>query len=192
MKRFLGVCLLVIWAGCTDDGIGPGVREPDLTFLRFENPSAIALRQASFWAVRGENRRLEMDYTTGAEFLEFEVRANSLLRRPDGTLFQDGDSVLITVTIDANNRFIFNFEPSGLTFNPLDPAQLEINYQYAHDDIDNDGDVDGNDLNLEAALRIWQQEMPNVPWLPLATIRIDEDDLRANVLGFTGFAMASN
>jgi hypothetical protein len=192
MKRFLGVFLLVIWAGCTDDATDPGVREPDLTFLRFENPAAIGVRQASFWAVRGENRRLELEYTTGAEFLEFEVRANSLLRRADGTLFQDGDSVQITITIDTNNRFIFFFEPSGLVFNPIDPAQLEINYQYADDDIDNDGDRDSNDLDLEAALRIWQQEQPGLPWLPMSTVRIDENDLRANVLSFTGFAMASN
>jgi hypothetical protein len=41
-------------------------------------------------------------------------------------------------------------------------------------------------------LRIWQQERAGLPWVPTLTFRIDEDDLEARVLSFTGFAMASN
>jgi hypothetical protein len=194
MKPLLALCLLVVWAGCSDEGTNPddGVRERDLTFLRFEDANAVTVRSASFWAVRGQDRRLEMSYASGEEFLRLEVDDNSLLRRPDGTLFVTGDSVLITVHLDDMNRFIVYFEPSGLTFNPLDPAELRINYNYADPDLDRDGDEDAHDLELEANLRIWQQEQLGLPWLPLATLRIDEDDLRANVLSFTGFAMASN
>lgn len=192
MKGWRWLFMVMFVAACSDDPADPGVPEPQLTFLRFADPNVLTVRQASFWAVRGEGRRLEMDYANGEEFLDFEIRDNALLRRPNGTLFQDGDSVLITVTVDPNNRFIVYFEPSGLVFNPLDPAHLEINYKQANPDIDGDGDDDDDDDRLETRLRIWQQERIGLPWLPLATLRIDEDDLEANILSFTGFAMASN
>lgn len=194
MKRWCWLLLCGLMAGCSDDPVDPddGVPEGELVFMRFASENAVTVREASFWAKRGEHRRLEIDYANGDEFLEFEVRDESLLRRPDGTLFQEGDSILITVTLDPGNRIILDFQPSGLIFNPLDPAQLEINYKYNDPDIDDDGDYDDDDLELEAAMRIWMREQTGLPWLPLATLRIDEDDLRANVLSFTGFAMASN
>ena len=194
MKRWLWLFAAIATAACSKDATDPddGVQEPELTFLRFENANAISVRQASFWAKRGEGRRLRMFYADGEEFLDFEVRDKALLRRPNGTLFLPGDSILITVTLDPSNRFIVRFEPSGLVFNPLDPAHLEINYKHADRDIDDDGDEDDHDRALEAQLRIWQQEAQGLPWIPLSTLRVDDDDLEANVLSFTGFAMASN
>lgn len=195
MKRwcwFIGIALL---AACSDSGTGPDdgpVPDSELTFLRFDSASAVSVRQASFWAVAGQGRRLEMKYANGEEFLEFEVRDKALLRRPNGTLFLPGDSILITVTLDSSDRYIVHFEPSGLVFNPLDPAHLEINYKHADRDIDDDGDEDAEDLLLESQLRFWQQERPGQPWIGLSTLRIDDDDLETNVLSFTGFAMASN
>jgi hypothetical protein len=195
MRRWCWWCGIALLAACSDGGTDPDdgpVPDSELTFLRFENANAVTDRQASFWAVAGEGRKLEMKYANGEEFLEFEVRDKALLRRPNGGVFLPGDSILITVTLDASNRFIVHFEPSGLTFNPLDPAHLEINYKQADRDLDDDGDEDDKDRELEMRLRIWQQERLGLPWLPLATLRIDDDDLEANVLSFTGFAMASN
>lgn len=195
MKRwcwFLGIALL---AACSDNGTAPddgAVPESELTFLRLDSANAVTVRQASFWAVAGQSRTLVMRYSNGDELLEFEVRDKSLLRRPNGTAFLPGDSVLISVTLDPANRYVVFFEPSGLVFNPLEPAHLEINYMQADPDIDDDGDEDAEDDALEAQLRFWQQERPGLPWLPLATLRIGEDDLETNVLSFTGFAMASN
>jgi hypothetical protein len=181
--------------GACDDPNDPGqqsVPEEELKILVFTSPDAVPVKQASFWAVRGRDRKLEIDYADGEDFLEFEVRERSLLRRPDGTLFQQGDSILVTVTLDPTNRIVVFFEPSGLVFNPSDPARLKINYKEADDDIDGDGDEDAEDQQLEAALRIWQQEQPGLPWMPTLTFRIDDDDMEARVLSFTGFAMASN
>lgn len=195
MKRWCCVLLLGILAlGCSDDPTDPdsGVPDGELVFMRFASANAVTVRQASFWAIRGEDRRLEIDYANGEEFLEFEVKDESLLRRPDGTLFLEGDSILITVSLDDSDRIILDFQPSGLVFNPLEPAQLEINYRQNDPDIDDDGDLDDDDLELETSMRIWQREQLGAPWLPLSTVRIDEDDLRAGVLSFTGFAMASN
>jgi hypothetical protein len=188
------VVLLFAFSAC-DDPNDPGdqaVPEQELNILVFTSSNAVPVKQASFWAVRGQNRKLELDYADGEEFLEFEVRNRSLLRRPDGTLFQEGDSILVTVTLDPTNRIIVFFEPSGLVFNPIDPARLKINYKEADDDIDGDGDEDEEDQQLEAALRIWQQEQPGLPWMPTLTFRIDDDDMEAHLLSFTGFAMASN
>lgn len=194
MKRWYWLLAVIALAACSDDPANPddGVNEPDLTFLRLENASTVTVRTASFWAKRGEGRRLRMFYANGDELLDFEVRDKALLRRPNGTLFLPGDSVLITVTLDPANRFILHFEPSGLVFNPLDPAHLEINYKFADRDIDDDGDEDDHDRTLEAGLRIWQQERLGLPWIPLSTLRVDDDDMEANILSFTGFAMASN
>ena len=194
MKRWCWLLLVGLLAACSDDPADPddGVPEGELVFMRLASGNEVTVRQASFWAKRGEHRRLEIDYANGDEFLEFEVRDESLLRRPDGTPFLEGDSILITVTLDDSDRIILDFQPSGLVFNPLEPAQLEINYQQNDPDIDDDGDLDDDDLELETSMRIWQRELVGAPWLPLSTVRIDADDLRAGVLSFTGFAMASN
>ena len=194
MKRWGWLLGLALLAAC-DNGTDPGngvVPEGDLVFLRLSSPGAVTVRQASFWAVAGQSRTLVMRYSDGHELLEFEVRDKSLLRRPNGTAFLPGDSVLISVTLDPNDRYIVFFEPSGLVFNPLEPAHLEINYMQADPDIDDDGDRDLEDDALEAKLRFWQQERTGLPWLALQTLRIDEDDLETDVLSFTGFAMASN
>lgn len=195
MNRWLCWLPLFALAACSDNSTdvdGGAVPEDRLTFLRFESANAVAVKQASFWAVKGQDRELEMRYADGEDFLEFEIGAQTLLFRPDGRPFQNGDSVQITVTLDAANRFILDFQPSGLVFNPTRPAELEINYRLADDDVDDDGDEDSTDRALELALRIWQQERPGLPWLPLATFRINDDELEARILSFTGFAMASN
>ena len=195
MKRWCWLLAIALLAACSDGGTGPengAVPENELTFLRLNSASAVTVRQASFWAVAGQSRTLVMRYADGQELLELEVRDKSLLRRPDGSVFLPGDSVLISVTLDPANRYVVFFEPSGLVFNPIETAHLEINYMQADPDIDDDGDEDAEDLALEAQLRFWQQERPGLPWLPLSTLRIDDDDLETNVLSFTGFAMASN
>jgi hypothetical protein len=174
------------------------VVEADLQFLRFTSSSAPTVRTASFWAVKGQTRKLEMRYAPtlpgqqGEKFLEFEVKSNSLLTKPNGLLFLPGDSVLITVSLDNSDRFIVHFEPSGIVFNPLDPARLQISSLRADPDIDHDGDVDAHDLALNLALKIWKQELPGLPWLPLPSIRINNIEIEAQVLTFTSFAMASN
>src|SRR5688572_24136980 len=101
-RRLCWLFIVLLPAGCDgpSDPDDNGVAEQNLNILVFTSPDAVPIKQASFWAVRGRDRKLEMDYVGGEDFLEFEVRSNSLLRRPDGTLFQNGDSILITVTLD--------------------------------------------------------------------------------------------
>lgn len=201
------VCALLLPAvvlACGDDEpTAPGEDAPrdetELRFVRF--PDSIfprAQREGSFWAVAGEERELVLRYEpeepgeVGEEFLEFGVSGNSLLRRPDGTAFQEGDSVRITVRVDDAARFLFRFEPSGLVFDPDHPAELEVTYGRADDDLDDDGDVDDDDREVELDLRLWRQEAPGDPWEPLGTLQLEElDEVEADITGFTGFALAS-
>lgn len=175
-----------------------GVPESQLQVVHFPgNLLPLLQREGSFWAVRDEDRRLELSYAPeepgeeGEDFLEFRVSAETLLRRPDGSAFADGDSILITVRVDDLGRFLFDFQPSGLRFDPANPAELRVYYERVDDDLDGDGDLDDDDDVLENRLRIWKQEQPGDFWIPLGTIKdADLDEVRAVVDSFTGFVLA--
>ncbi|HEX7117186.1 MAG TPA: Ig-like domain-containing protein [Longimicrobiales bacterium] len=177
-----------------------GVPDGEMQFVRFS--SAVLDRVAtegSFWAVRGEDRELILRYAPdsgepeGEAFLRFRVSAESLWKRPDGTTFAEGDSVRITVAVDAETGFLFRFEPSGLRFDPEHPARLRVEYREAEDDFDGDGGIDDDDRELEETLAVWRQEQPGDPWVRLFTLKdVELDELEAEVGGFTGFALATN
>jgi hypothetical protein len=193
---------LLFAAACSDDSTGPTPEETraegELTILRFDSTTAGRIPlQASFWAVRGEDRELVMralpapGEAVGEKFLELEVEEDALLRRPDGTLFAEGDSVLITVTVDPSGRFLFDFQPAGLVFDPDEPAELSIRYVLADPDYDADGDVDDDDFDFESQLSIWRQANPADPFVRLLSFEIDDDELEAELPGFSGFALAN-
>ncbi len=185
---------LTLWiAACDGDsptGQGPGevvVPESELDFVprRSTAPPLVTL-DTTFWAVRGENRELEIRFQgqggpgTGKKFLEFEVEEETLLRRPDGTSFALGDSILIRVTIDTV-FFLANFEPTGLEFNPAEPARLEITYDEAEDDL----------LVRETEFDLWRQEKPGDPWVLVGSIQLEDfDEIEASLFSFTRYALA--
>lgn len=189
----------VAW-GCQDTSapVVDGVEESELTFLRFPpHLQPLVTRSASFYAVKGENRELVMRYVPeepgeeGEEFLEFRVPEDALLRRPDGTRFQEGDSVLIRVEVAEDGRFLFDFQPSGLQFDREHPPRLRITYRVVEGDYDGDGDIDEEDEELEAELRLWRQEAPGELWFPMGVIKLDDvDEIDGEIFGFTGFALA--
>lgn len=194
----LGFLFIVLGVGCSDStGPEPGKVDDELEFVRFPATPPVETLQASFWAVKGENRELEIDYLPdevgqeAEEFLEFEVPGNGLLRRPDGSLFAEGDSILITVTLSSDGRFLFDMQPSGLEFDPDHPARLEITYRGLDDDLDGDGDVDSDDDDLESRLRVWKQERSGEPWFPVGTLHVEDfDEIEGEITGFTGFCIA--
>lgn len=185
-------------AACSDTS-GPDVLPTEqLAFVRFaDNVFPLAQREGSVWAVKGQHRTLVLRYMPeepgeeGEEFLEFDIPGDGLLRAPDGTLYEDGDSVLITVRVDDAGRFLFDFQPSGLLFHPDHMPELEVNYRLADPDIDDDGDVDDDDDELDASLRLWQQEAPGEPWRSIGSVRLDDDEIEGLIRSFTGFALAS-
>lgn len=191
--------MLIVAAAACSDSTGPeaGKTDAELQFVRFPSTPPVETLQASFWAVKGEERELEILYLPdepgeeGDEFLEFRVPGNGLSRRPDGSLFQEGDSIRITVTLSEDGRFLLDLQPSGLQFDPDHPARLEMTYRGVDGDLDGDGDVDRDDEDLESRLRVWKQERPGERWFPVGTLHIEDfDEIEGVITGFTGFCIA--
>lgn len=200
--KFLPAILLAAAAACdsdtTDPGDGPLPDTVSTAALRFAPlPPEVASQlpgEMRFWAVRGEDRRLEVDVSIGGgepeDFLRFDVDDESLLARPDGTPFAPGDSVEIVVRFDAR-FFLFDFQPSGLRFDPDRPARLDVDYAPARGDLDGSGTADDGDEEFERRLDLWRQEAPGAPWIRAGTLKLEDDDeIRAEIDGFTGFVLA--
>jgi hypothetical protein len=179
-----------VWTGKTQ------LLEQELTFARLAPNVEAEVQQASFWAVSGQERTLVVRYlvqdSSAPPLLEFHVGAVSLLTYPDGLPVLPGDSVQITVTLDPLRRFIFDFQPAGLKFDPLYPARLRLNYEGADNDVNGDGIVDFFDFVLQQQFRIWRQDLPGRPFMAIPSLRLPGlDILEGDIDHFTGFAMAS-
>ena len=198
----LGVVLLGTLAGCGADGVSsPDGEIRPAEALHFLRPAAdappLANPMLSFWAKRGEDREAFMYYrpragrTDSSTFMRFKVSASSLDRRPDGSVIQMGDSVLITIRVSDPARLILDFQPSGLRFTSAQPADLKLDFSESSHDFDGDGDEDADDDRAEQALRIWKQEAPGLPWIRVASVtEFSLEELEADILGFTGYAIA--
>jgi hypothetical protein len=189
--------LLALSVPSCDSVLGPR-DEDELQFVRFtEALAADAETSASVWAVKGQSRVVSLRYRTSSgpgsdEFLRFEIPGDALLRRPTGELFEAGDSVRITVQLGTDRRMLFHFEPSGLQFNPAEPARLRIEYRRLNGDLDGDGRVEDSDTRLEWRTRVWMQEQPGDAWYPIGTTKdLDADEVRAPITRFTGFVIAA-
>lgn len=170
-----------------DDDFVPG---EDLVFLR-TGPDTPHLEtyDTSFVAVAGEDHEVRIDYVTGEECLRFELDDDSLLRRPNGTAFREGDTVTIRIRVVDAGYFNFEFQPAGLRFNPDKPAELRVDYGRAHPDYNGDGEVDGDDDDFDFGW--WRQEQPGQPWQRIGSARLhDLTEVRAELSGFTRYALA--
>jgi hypothetical protein len=177
-----------------DDGIRP---PSGLNVVRLAETSPPLLNATdSFYAKRGEDRELRIYFQDevggqGEEFLRLRVDAPTLLARPDGTLFQAGDSVLITVRVVDPATILFELEPSGLTFAPADPAELKIHYIHADHDFNEDGAIDVDDDQIKGQLAIWRQETLADPFVRLGSVNVEDlEEIDAEILGFSRYAIA--
>jgi hypothetical protein len=155
-------------------------------------------KQASFWPKVGADRAVRLFYQgatavdTGQLLLELEVPPDGLYKRPDGTAFQPGDSILITVTVVDTTRFLFEFQPAGLQFNPANPARLRVEYANANHDFNGDGVIDARDVAIEAdSLGVWRRDLPDTLWYKQFAIKFGlPEELDADVLSFSQYAVA--
>jgi len=197
MRRFLWLFSAAALLNCSDNTGPAGVPEAQLHFVRQDVLSPpLDSTVAHLWAKVSEGREVRISYQppggSAEEFLRFEVPGDALLRKPDGTAFQVGDSILITITVlDPTGLFQFRFEPSGLQFNPDHPARLKLHYINADRDFDDDGDVDSTDDAIEHLLDLWQREGSTGPWFRVGSVKFEElDEVDANILSFSEYALA--
>jgi hypothetical protein len=182
-----------------NDNVGPGgVPHAQLHIVRQDTlaPPLVATKD-SFWAKVSDGRELHFNYQgatpadTGEEFLRFEVPGDGLLRKPDGSAFQTGDSILITITIVDPTRFLFQFEPAGLQFSPDHPARLKVRYLQAEHDFNEDGVEDSADSTIEHVLDMWRREGPTADWFRIGSVKFEDlDEIAANIRSFTEYALA--
>lgn len=204
-----GVAAALAMTGCGDDIVDPGgdgggsqpppsASADELTFLRQSSDAPAFFRfdgDTSFVATRGEDTEIEIRYVdpsdttqAGEEFLEFELEDGSLARYPDGTEFRPGDTVTITIRV-TGDTILAEFEPSGLEFDPDEPAELEMHFGNADRDTDDDGEDDLDEREDE--VRLWRQEQPGDDWLQFSEQPdVTLDRIRAELTSFTRFAMA--
>jgi hypothetical protein len=199
MRKTIWVLLITLGWSCGDGAGPPGpVPTSRLHFVMQDSTAPPLLTDSvGFYARVGEDRRVALFYQgsspgdTGETFLEFEVRPNGLLKRPDGSAFQPGDSILISLAVVDPRQFIFTFGPPGLQFNPADPARLHIEYYHSDHDFNGDGHVDAGDDAAEGQLGVWQREPPDTLWGQIGSAKNEEtDEIEATILSFTQFAVA--
>ncbi|HET7463213.1 MAG TPA: hypothetical protein VFJ82_18305 [Longimicrobium sp.] len=198
-RRLFSAALLLCaatLAACDGSPSDPGeLPEGKLAFIRAAaNAPPLETAQIQVWAKAGDGRRAEIKYAKVGEYggdkcLEFDIPGDALLTRPDGTPFAKGDSVLITIRVVDPAAFKFEFSPSGLRFNADHPAELRISYKWADPDLNGDGRVDDRDRSF--SFEIWKQENDGGEWFKVGTSRDrDLQELRADITGFTKYAMA--
>lgn len=183
---------------CSDSS-GPDTSKPpaELTVVRLaDNSPPLFNPEVSFYALRGEDREARIFFQNqeggeGEEYLRLRVNAPSLRALPDGTPIAVGDSVLITVRVVDPKQMLFEMEPSGLTFDPAQPAELKIHYDQAGGDLNDDGSVDTEDDNIENTMAIWRQETPTDPFVRVGTAVVkDLEEAEAELQGFSRYALA--
>ncbi|HEV2671865.1 MAG TPA: hypothetical protein VGU74_12295 [Gemmatimonadales bacterium] len=198
MRRLFVAILAAALVGCSDSSSPAGVPGAQLHIIQQDTtaPPLVATRD-SFWAKVGDGRELRFNYQganpadTGEEFLRFEVPGDALLRKPDGSAFQTGDSILITITIEDPSKFLFRFEPAGLQFSLDQPARLKVEYFHADHDFNDDGVVNAADSSIEHILDVWRREGPTADWFRTGSVKFEElDEIDANILSFTEYAIA--
>ena len=125
------------------------------------------------------------------DFLRLKIGKDALRNRPDGSAIAVGDSVFVSVVWVGADSILFRLEPSGLTFDPANPADLKIEYGEAGDDLNDDGVVNAADTTIENALDIWRQEHPTDDFVRVGTAKLeDENEIEAKLNGFSRYAIA--
>lgn len=202
--RLLTLAALTVGAAACGDshsGDGGGTVPPSqLSFIRLA-PTAppLCADTVRFWATRGVGIEGALvfpepgDDCNGSteDFVRLKLDAQSLLSYPDGTPFQAGDSVLITLAWVGNDSILVHLEPTGLIFDPGHPAELKIEYAHADGDFNEDGQVNSEDDAIEHQIDVWRQPTLVDDYTKVGTAKFEEtDEIEALLNGFSRYALA--
>jgi hypothetical protein len=153
---------------------------------------SLASTSASFWAVRGEQRSVQLTYLsstgdTSSQFLRLTI--DDPTYAPGQGDLAPGDSVLITVTVDPYTIKV-SLEPTGLVFG--NPAQLDISYGGADGDLNGDGVVDATDAYIESQLLgLWYREGTDSAWTRIpATQSLSDKSFTSALPHFSEYAIS--
>ncbi len=200
MRRWIVLLTALALAAC-DSATGPARpgATADLTgtkllsvFARYDTAFApLVPAETSFVAVQGQAVDfVERFQGQGDPVLEFKLSPSSLLAYPNGAPIAPGDTVRITISKDPQGRILFYFSPSGLTFNPLAPANLTVWYVHDNPDVNGDGVVNATDALLASEFGLFEQELLTDPWLSIPSLNLTgSQTVTAAILGFTGFSV---
>lgn len=190
MRRTRGpiqTALLLAALACSDS-TGPQSRPPtELNILRLA-PTAPPLFAASttFNACNGSGAEGRLFFSNGQggqgeEFARLKLDNNTLLAKPDGTPFGATECIQITMVVDDPTQVLVRLEPTGLRFNPADPAAFRIEY----------AEAEGVDSVIEAQIAIWRQEVDGAPFVQIGSAVLkDQKEVDGNLLGFSRYALA--
>jgi len=193
---------LALAIGCSSDTASPdapGTERPSdaLNVARVATTAPpLESDNVSFWAVKGQSVEqklyfLDSQGLRGEEYLRLRLEAGSLSLLRDGSAIAEGDSVLITITVEDPARLLFELQPTGLQFSATAPAELKISYAQADHDFNDDGAINVEDSEVETRLGIWRQELPGQPFLRLGSVKIEgQEELEAELQGFSRYAIA--
>ena len=187
MRRGIGVLLLAVMAGGCGDVSGARMEAP---------PGPAAQRQAE-----GEFlERAAGSPEFGVEVVVIDARAGSAAS--DTLRFANGEpfvalrldeetlrgatlrgvrvtEVRITLARASHGRFVAEFQPSGLRFNPAAPARITFFHRHSAP-------------RRSPALQLWRRERDDAPWERVgAPVRAGADPFTAPIDGFTKYAVAS-
>ena len=139
-------------------------------------PISLEHYSVSFWAVRGEARSVQINYLDsngGTEHPFLLLTTTDPEFDPARGELAQGDSVLITVTVDTTNVGL-TLEPSGLRFGT--PAQMQIWYGGAGGDLNGDGVADSTDAYVESQLLgLWYREGTVDEWTQVSATQSLQD-----------------
>ena len=200
--RWILLGAAIATAGCSDStGEGGGNGPPTALLLSAAAPSLCADSTGAWFKKdpAGQDSAIALVFPevppdcqgNTEDFVRLELKNISLLRYPDGNLIANGDSVFISLKWVGNDSILFELKPTGLQFDPDNPAKLKIEYDEAGDDLNDDGDVDAEDDDVEHRLDIFRQAQPGAPWVPIGTGKIEgSNEIEAKLYGFSRFMIA--
>ncbi len=201
-RPFVPLALLVAFLSACDGFLTSEPRfavieDGKLTPVKVDpNAPPLERMEATFWIVRGEWREVEIRYAApgySGKCIRFIVPPDAPLRHPDGRVFQQGDSALVTLRVIDPELYLFEFDPDGLRFNPAAPARVEIRYAWIAADANGDGVVNSLDQNFVKTFTLWRQERVTQPWVEVPSERDEENqEIHADVDGFTRYMLASD